>query len=35
MEESRANRADSVKGFIFALTLLEAPVFFAVYAVTL
>lgn len=33
MEESRANRADSVKGFIFALTLLEAPVFFAVYAV--
>ena len=33
MEENRTNKAYAVRGFIYALTLLEAPVFFAVYAV--
>ena len=34
MENNQFRTADAVKGFIFALTLLETPVFFAVYAIT-
>lgn len=32
MKKTRINMVDTVKGFIFALTLLEVPVFFAIYA---
>ena len=34
MEEIKISRVDKIRGFIFALTMLEAPVFFAIYAIT-
>lgn len=33
MEEEKFSRADKIRGYIFALTVLEAPVFFATYAI--